>query len=169
MGPERKDRPALIARLFNRALTRLAILLNRFRRRRGPALHDQCAAVIMHMCTLQLERGESRELAPVKPAIGPMALSGGAITTVAYRVFDKDADKVDPKIKEESWRAFAEVTMRITIERDPEFEVKIAGKQIEPKTIHKAPGLALVAHLASYFPLLAKAHSGPVYIPEGVA
>jgi hypothetical protein len=139
--------------------------LNRLRRSRGPALRDQCATVIMHMCTLQLERGETRELAAVKGSTGPMLVSGGAITAITYRVFDKNADRLDKSIKEEPWRAFSEVTMRITVERDPEFEVKIDGKDVEAKPIHKAPGLTLVAHLCQYFPLIAKPHQGPAIIP----
>lgn len=122
----------------------------------------------MHVCTLQLERGETRELAPSKGATGPMLVSGGAITTVVYRVFDKNADRVDQAIKLEPWRAFSEVTMRITVERDPEFEVKIDGKEVETKPVHRAPGLALVAHLSEYFPLIPKRYQGPAYIPAGV-
>jgi hypothetical protein len=164
-GPERKGPPTLLARLK----TRLAILMNRYRRRRGPAIQDQCAKVIMNMCAIQLDRGETRELAPVKPAVGAMVLSGGAITTVVYRVFDRNADKVDKTIRQEPWRAFTEVTMRITVERDPEFEVKTDGKETEPKELHKAPGIALIKHLSEYFPLLPKAHTGPVFIPADFA
>lgn len=123
----------------------------------------------MHVCTLQLERGETRELAPVKGATGPMLLSGGAITTIVYRVFDKNADRIDKAIQQEPWRAFSEVTMRITIERDPEFEVKIDGKEVETKPTHRDPGLALVAHLSQYFPLIPKAYQGPAIIPGGAA
>lgn len=119
----------------------------------------------MHMCTLQLDRGETRELAPVKGATGPMLVSGGGITTIQYRVFDKNADRIDKAIKAEPWRAFSEITMRITIERDPEFEVKIDGQEVETKPIHQAPGLTLIAHLAQYFPLIAKPHLGPAIIP----
>jgi hypothetical protein len=160
--PEREDPPTL---LLARLKTHLAILLNRLRRSRGPALRDQCAQVIMRVCTLQLERGETRELAPAKGATGPMVLSGGAITTIAYRVFDKNADRLDKEIRNEPWRAFSEVTMRITLDRDPEFEVKIDGKEVEPKAVHQEPGLALVAHLSQYFPLIAKPHTGPTIIP----
>lgn len=145
---------------------RLAIFLNRLRRRKGPAFRDQCAAVIMRMCSLQLERGEFRELAPVKNVTGPMKISGGAITTITYQVFDPEADKLDKKIRLEPWRAFAQVTMRLTIERDPEFEVKIDGSAVEPRDCHKAPGVALVQHLSTYFPILPKTYIGPVFTPE---
>lgn len=158
--------------------TRLAILLNRVRRRNGPALRDRCAQVIMRMCAMQLERGETRELAPTRGATGPMTLSGGAITTIAYRVFDKEADSVDPSIKKEPWRAFAQVTMYLSIEKDPEFHVQIHSKkdtevpdghwvEVEPAGCHKAPGLALVNHLAEYFPMLPRVYVGPTYIPPG--
>lgn len=127
----------------------------------------------MRVCTLQLERGESRELAPISGASGPMLLSGGAITTVTYRVFDHNADRIDPKIKHEPWRAFSLVTMRLTLEKDPEFEVVIDGQDVEPKPRHKAPGLTLVDQLSAYFPLLPKPHRGaivgPVYTPEVTA
>jgi hypothetical protein len=155
----------------------IARLTNRFRRRNGPALRDQAASVIMRTCSLQLERGETRELAPSKGATGPMILSGGAITTISYRVFDKNADDHDKSIKSEPWRAFAKVTMRLTIERDPEFEVSlevpaIPGTDsslvtIEPRDLHKAPGLAILKHLSEYFPLLPRAYAGPVF--HGVA
>ena len=150
--------------------TKFALFKNR-RRRKGLSLQDQCAKVIMHTCSLQLERAESRELASTKGATGPMLLSGGAITTVIYKVFDVDADKVDKQIRNEPWRAFATVTMRLTLERDPEFEVTLkVGEghfaQVEPLPRHMNPGLALIAHLSTYFPLLPKPHNGPTYAPE---
>jgi hypothetical protein len=151
--------------LLSHLKTRFAILLNRFLRRNGLSLRDQCAKVIMHMCTLQLERGETRDIAPTTGATGPMTLAGGAITTITYRVFDRSADKVDPEIKKEPWRAFGEVILRITVERDPEFEVKIDGKEVEPTAVHKSPGLLLIQHLSQYFPLLPKAFAGTAYIP----
>jgi hypothetical protein len=119
----------------------------------------------MHMCGLQLERGETRELPATSGAFGPMTLSGGAITTVTYRVFDRDADKVDKAIRSEPWRAFAQVTMRITIDRDPEFEVVVDEKPIEARACHKAPGIALIRHLSTYFPILPKAYLGGIYKP----
>ncbi len=119
----------------------------------------------MRVCTLQLDRGETRELAAVRGATGPMLVSGGAITTIVYRVFDKNADRIDKAIQSQPWRAFSEVTMRITVERDPEFEVKIEGQEVEPKPVHREPGLALVAHLSQYFPLIPKPHPGPAIIP----
>lgn len=122
----------------------------------------------MHTCALQLTREETRELAPTPGATGPMLLSGGAITTVSYAVFDRNADKVNQEIREQPWRAFARVTMRLTLERDPEFEVSIDGKPVESAKVHEAPGLALISHLASYFPLLARPHTGPVIAPEVV-
>lgn len=146
--------------------TRLAILMNRLRRSRGPALRDQVASVIMRVCSLQLERGEAKELAPTRGATGPMFVSGGAITTVCYRVFDAAADKVDKAIRSQPWRAFAQVTMRLTIDRDPEFEVVVDGKAVEPRACHKDPGLALVSHLSAYFPLLPKLYTGATYKPE---
>jgi hypothetical protein len=124
------------------------------------------ASLIMHTCSLQLERGEFKELAPTKGATGAMTLSGGAITVVQYSVFDKHADKVDPKIKQEPWRAFSKVTMRINIEKDPEFEVEIDGQKVEPKPIHKSPGLLLIDHLSTYFPLMPRAFKGQAYKPE---
>lgn len=123
----------------------------------------------MRMCGLQLERGEKRELAPIQGAAGPISLSGGAITTIAYSVFDKDADRLDKKIKAEPWRAFAAVVMRITLERDPEFEVTIDGKPVDARPLHKAPGLTLVARLSEYFPLLARPYRGPTFSPEVAA
>lgn len=119
----------------------------------------------MQTCSLQLERGESKELAPTPGATGPMILSGGAITTVTYVVFDVHADKIDKEIKREPWRAFSQVTMRITIECDPEFEVQIDGKPVEARAIHKEPGIELIKHLSSYFPLLPKAYLGAPYAP----
>lgn len=159
-GPERK------VNLLKALQDYLALLANRIRRRNGLSLRDQCAKVIMHTCALQLEREEARELAPTSGATGPMLLSGGAITTITYSVFDRHADKVDKEIRKEPWRAFARVTMRLTLERDPEFEVTIDGKPVEPTRAHEAPGLALVKHLATYFPLLARPHLGPVIAPE---
>lgn len=157
----------MIAYLKNR----FALLRNRFQRRNGASFTDQVAKVIMHTCALQLERGESRELAPVKGATGPMQLSGGAITMVRYRVFDRNADKVDPVIRKEPWRAFATVTMILYIDRDPDFAVSVNSQenvatQIEPLALHTAPGRALVSHLANYFPLLPRPFGGPVYAPE---
>lgn len=143
-----------------------AVLLNRLRRSRGPAFRDQCAKVIMKTCTLQLERDEFRELAPTPGATGPMVLSGGAITTFTYSVFDKDADKIDKAIKHEPWRAFAKIVMRVTIEKDPEFEVEVEGAKVEPRAIHKAPGLELIKHLSQYFPLIPKTFQGQTYAPE---
>lgn len=152
--------------LISRLKTKLSIQLNRLRRLRGPALRDQCAAVIMRMCTIQLDRDETRELAPTPGAMGPMVISGGAITKITYSVFDRNADRVNKEIKQESWRAFARITMLLTIERDPEFQVEIDGQEVEPKAVHTAPGIALVRHLATYFPLLPKAHCGPLIKPE---
>ena len=94
-----------------------------------------------------------------------MLLSGGAITNVTYRVFDSEADRLDKQIRKEPWRAFAEVTMRVKLESDPEFEVLLDGSTIEAKALHKAPGLALIKHLSEYFPLLARPHTGPVIKP----
>lgn len=150
---------------------KLAALINRFRRRKGPTLADQSIKVIMKTCTLHLDREETRELAPTPGATGPITLSGGAITKLAYRVFDPDADKIDPEIKKEPWRAFAEVTMLLTIGNDPQFEVKVDGKEVEPKTRHKAPGMAAIKHLSEYFPLLPRPYTGGVYAPviEGSA
>lgn len=98
-----------------------------------------------------------------------MAISGGAITTIQYAVFDKNADKVDKEIRKEPWRAFAKVTMRITIDRNPEFEVLIDGKPVEPIACHTDPGNALVRHLAEYFPLIPRPHMGAVYNPEAAS
>lgn len=145
---------------------KLAALINGVRRKRGPTLQDQIAKVIMHTCTLQLERGESKLLAPTKGATGPMTLSGGAITTITYTVFDRNADKLDQSIKSEPWRAFSSITMRLSIDRDPEFQVQTDGKDVEPNDTHKAPGLALVKNLSNYFPLIPKQYTGPVYKPE---
>lgn len=119
----------------------------------------------MRMCTLQLERGDSKEVAPTPGAIGPMVLSGGAITTVSYHVFDTEADKVDKAIRAEPWRAFSKVVMRLSIERDPEFEVSIDGASVEPRRCHRDPGLVLIRNLSSYFPLLPKLYTGPVFAP----
>jgi hypothetical protein len=91
-----------------------------------------------------------------------MLLSGGAITLITYSVFDRSADKLDPSIKDEPWRAFATVKMRVTIDKDPEFEVTIEEKQVEPGSVHTAPGLALIHHLSHYFPIMAKAYQGRV-------
>lgn len=169
--------------MFSTLRLKLAIYKNRLLRFRGPALRDQCAKLIMHTCSLQLERSEVRELAPTLGAAGPMLLSGGAITTVTYSVFDPEADKVDPAIKNEPWRAFSKVIMRLSIEKDPEFEVKLLKRspkelpdptkvlvvdewvEIEPRTCHKAPGLALVKHLSQYFPLIPRPHQGPTIAP----
>lgn len=151
--------------MFSTLRLKLAIIRNRILRFRGPALRDQCAKLIMHTCSLQLERSEARELAPTPGASGPMLLSGGAITTVTYSVFDPEADKVDPAIKNEPWRAFSKVTMRLTVENDPTFEVRIDDKEVEPRTCHKAPGLALVKHLSQYFPLIPRPHQGPTIAP----
>lgn len=159
---------------------KIAILTNRFLRRQGLSFRDQVAKVIMHTCSLQLEREETRELAPAKSAFGPMKLSGGAITTIVYRVFDVEADKIDKTIKSEPWRAFAQVTMRLTLDKDPEFTVQILSKadtelpdghfvDVEPRAVHKAPGVALISHLAEYFPLIARPHQGPVIAPMEVA
>lgn len=149
--------------------TRLAILRNRLRRRRGPAIQDQCAKLIMHMCSLQLERGETREVAPTLGAVGPVVLSGGAITSVLYHVFDTEADKVDKSIKQEPWRAFAKVTMLVTIESDPQFTVHVDGKSVEPRACHRSPGLELVGRLSAYFPLLPRVYTGPVFKPVETA
>lgn len=164
--------------MFASLKLKLAVLANQFSRRNGPSTRDQCAQLIMHTCSLQLERSEARELAPTEGATGPMSLSGGAITTVTYNVFDPDADQVDASIKKEPWRAFARVVMRLTIEKDPEFEVQILSKadpdapdgfwaQVEPRSRHKAPGLALIKHLSQYFPLIARPHRGPTIKPAG--
>ncbi len=59
--------------------------------------------------------------------------------------------------------------MRITLERDPEFDVKIDGKEVEPKALHRAPGLSLIDNLSKYFPLLPRAYRGATYIPAGFA
>lgn len=154
--------------MFSTLRLKLAIIRNRLLRRNGPALRDQCAKLIMHTCSLQLERSEVRELAPTLGAAGPMLLSGGAITTVTYSVFDPEADKVDPAIKNEPWRAFSKVTMRLTVENDPAFEVRIDDKDVAPRACHKAPGLALIKHLSQYFPLIPRPHQGPTIAP-GVA
>mgnify|MGYP006373595737 CR=1 FL=1 len=53
--------------------TKFALFKNRLRRRKGLSLQDQCAKVIMHPCSLQLERAESRELASTKGATGLIA------------------------------------------------------------------------------------------------
>ncbi len=140
-------------------------LCNRFKRKQGVPLHDQCAIVVMRMCTLQLKRGEKKELAPTQGASGPMLLSGGAITTIQYSVFDKNADRVNPEIKKEPWRAFSTVKMMITVERDPEFEVYIDGLLVDAKPLHKTPGLDLLKNLSTYFPLLPAAYVGPTYKP----
>lgn len=149
---------------------KLAILVNRIRRRNGPSLADQCAKVIMRVCALQLERAETRELAPTPGATGPMQIFGGAITTVTYKVFDTEADKVDKAIRLEPWRAFVDVTMRLALERDPQFEVSVTfpdgkGCPLDPNATHKSPGLELVKQLSQYFPLLPKPHTGPTYAP----
>jgi len=123
----------------------------------------------MRVCSLQLERGETKDLAPTGGATGPMVLSGGAITTVTYRVFDKTADRIDKAIRNEPWRAFAEVTMRVTLDRDPEFEVKLDGVEVEPTDRHRSPGLTLISHLSTYFPLLPRAYVGATYSPDGAA
>lgn len=166
----------MIAYLKNR----LALIINRFKRRNGASFQDRCAKVIMHTCSLQLERGETRELAAVRGSVGPMVLCGGAITTIAYRVFDSEADDVDPSIRQEPWRAFARVTMTLTVERDPEFTVQVLSKtdtelpdghwvDLEPRDCHKYPGLALIQHLSEYFPLLPRPYTGPVFKPFEVA
>ena len=152
--------------LISRLKTKFSIITNRLRRLRGPALRDQCATVLMRTCALQLERSETRELAPTRGAMGPMVLSGGAITKIVYSVFDPNADKVDKEIRHESWRAFARVTMWLSLEKDPTFEVQIDGHDVDPAHRHTAPGLALIRNLANYYPLLPKAHLGPVIKPE---
>lgn len=123
----------------------------------------------MSVCALQLERTETREIAPALHAMGPMVLSGGAITTVVYKVFDAKADKVDKVIQKEPWRAFATVTMRLSLSKDPEFEVEIQGAlgvvPVIPAHRHTAPGLTLIRHLSEYFPLLPKPYTGRVYAP----
>lgn len=144
---------------------KIAILVNRFRRRKGPTLADQCAKVIMHTCTLQLERTETRELAPTPGALGKMLLAGGAITSVTYQVFDTDADKVDKGIRLEPWRAFATIIMRISLQSAPEFQVLVDSAEVTPRACHKAPGLELVKQLSQYFPLLPRPHTGPVIKP----
>lgn len=151
--------------MLSRLKLKLALLINHYRRRNGPTLADQCAKVIMHTCALQLERTETRELAPSLGATGPMSLSGGAITTITYKVFDTEADKVDKTIRLEPWRAFAQVIMRLTLERNPEFEVYVDQEQLEPRDCHKAPGLELIKHLSTYFPLLPRPHTGPTIKP----
>jgi hypothetical protein len=152
--------------LLSRFKLTLSAYLNRLRRRGGPAFRDQCLKVIMGVCSLQLERTETRELAPTGKAYGPMIISGGAITKVTYKVFDRYADAIDPKIKKESWRAFAQVIMTMTLDRDPEFQVTIEGTPVTAKDYHKAPGLELIKHLSGYFPLLPKAYTGQVYTPN---
>lgn len=151
--------------MISKLKTQLAIWLNRFKRRKGPSLQDQCMKVIMHACSLHLEREEARELAPATGMIGPVKLSGGAITKLTYKVFDRDADKIDPTIRTESWRAFAEVTLLLATDQDPQFEVKLADLMIEPRSCHKAPGLSMVYHLATYFPLLPRPYVGATYKP----
>jgi hypothetical protein len=151
--------------LFASLRLKLHAYLNRFKRRNGPTFRDQVAKVVMHTCSLQLERTETRQLAPTKGAYGPMLLSGGAITTIQYGVFDKNADKVDKSIRDEPWRAFAEVTMRLSIESEPQFEVKTDGQPVDARAAHKAPGLELISALANYFPLLPRPHAGPTIKP----
>lgn len=150
---------------------KLAALRNRFQRRKGPALKDQCAQVIMHTCALQLERGETRELAPVSGAYGAMLLSGGAITKITYQVFDTEADRFDKTIQKEPWRAFAKVTMLLSLDRDPEFDCVFTTDLDVPLRVfpapdfYKAPGLRLIQHLSSYFPLLPRPSQSPLINP----
>jgi hypothetical protein len=152
---------------FTRLKLSAAVFFNRLARRnhRIP-LSDQCARVVMNVCALQLDRDEYRELAPSLGAYGPMRISGGAITKVTYVVFDAKADKLDKAIRQEPWRAFAQVEMRLTLERDPEFAVTLDGVEVPVKKEHTAPGLKLVQHLSAYFPLIARPHQGPLIKPE---
>lgn len=149
---------------------KLAALLNRFRRRKGPAFRDQCVSVIMRVCALQLRRGSTRELAPARGMFGACTISGGAITKLSYRVFDKHVDLIDPTIRADSCRAFLSVTVRIYLDHDPEWEVEMQLKDgetvaIDAKDVHKTPGIELIQHLAAYFPLLPDAYAGAVYKP----
>lgn len=151
--------------MFQSLRFKLALLANRFRRRRGHFLPEQCASVIMRVCSLQLERNEIRELAPTQGAFGPMMLSGGAITTIRYRVFDPHADRIDKSIRQETTRAFAQVVMRLQLESDPECEAFIDGKFINTTELHRKPGLELVRQLSQYFPLLPRPFVGRTYSP----
>lgn len=140
-------------------------LLSLFKRK-PPLLAQHSAKLIMNLCTLQLERGESVTFAPTPGATGPMTISGGAIATIQYRVFDRHADKIDINIRKEPWRAYAEVTMHVTMHKDPEFKAVIEGHEIQVEGRHKAPGLALIKHLFDYFPLIPKPFQGSVYSPQ---
>jgi hypothetical protein len=129
-------------------------------------LAQHSAKLIMNLCTLQLQRGESVELAPTPGATGPITLSGGSIATVSYRVFDKHADKIDPAIRKEPWRAYALVTMHVSMTKDPEFKAVIEGHEIKVDDRHKNPGLQILKHLFEYFPLIPKPFQGQVYAPQ---
>jgi hypothetical protein len=150
--------------MFTSLRFKIAALLNRFHRRKGPSLNDRCASVIMNVCALQLERNENRELAPTRGAFGPILVSGGAIVTIRYGVFDVNADRVDKSIRHDPVRAFAKVVLRLTLERDPEFEAFVDGKFILATQTHRAPGVELITHLSQYFPLLPKPYTGRTYV-----
>ncbi len=162
----------MISSLISNIKFKLSIIINRYKRRKGPSLADKCAQVIMNVCSLQLQRTEVRQLAPTRGAIGPMVLSGGAIATVTYRVFDNRSDKVDRSIRNEPWRAFVQVTMRLGLESDPEFTVTVNTAEgdviIEPKSVHTEPGYALINTLSQYFPLLPTPYQGPIFFPAEV-
>lgn len=126
------------------------------------SFQGRCAIVISRVCCLQLDPEEFRDLAHVPGAIGPMRISGGGITKIQYTIFDRHADRVDPTIKQEHWRAFSNITMRISVGKDPEYTVTIEDKEIKPESRHTAPGISLVTHLSNYFPLIPKPNKSPL-------
>lgn len=141
-------------------------MFKKFFQKKPTPLAQHSAKLVMNLCTLQLQRGESVQFAPTPGATGPISISGGAIATVTYRVFDKHADKIDPNIRKEPWRAYAEVTMHVSMTKDPEFKALIEGKEIKVEARHKSPGLALIKHLFDYFPMIPKPFQGQVYAPN---
>ena len=153
---------------FTRLKLSASTLFHRITQNRPPrlTLAGQCALVVTRVCALQLDRDEYRELAATRGAYGPMRISGGAITKVTYVVFDRLADKLDKAIRSEPWRAFAQVEMRLSLDGDPEFVVLLDGVEVPTKKEHSAPGLTLIEHLSTYFPLIAKPHQGPLIKPE---
>lgn len=141
-------------------------MFNNLFKKKPSAVASQSAKLIMNLCTLQLQRGESVQFAPTPGATGPITVSGGAIAILSYRVFDKNSDRIDIAIRKEPWRAYAEVTMTVTMNKDPEFTAAIEGKTIKVEGFHKKPGLSLIKYLFDYFPMIPKPFQGQVYAPQ---
>lgn len=113
-----------------------------------PDQDEIISSLVLYTASLELNRSQYLQLAPIKGCTGPFKLMGNSLPVFVYRVFDK-------KMME-----FINVTVEIAKPNTIRFSSKIDFpqdsllhmKEVETKERYKAPFNHLVMHLIRYFP-----------------